>query len=237
VETSRPDTQKPSRGLWAPFLFVTARGEVQCYYDDEDTPYREGFPGHQWLRMRTLDRRTRRWERPVTVSRAPDPKHLSRDGMAAVVELPDRTLVCALESVQTAPPHAGVLRVVTSRDGGRTWSHSRGERPVLYQPKDVRYHAFSPWLLHLKSGELLCAFATNEDRPEPGISGTPPHLLNLDIKTTFSRDGGRTWSPSAPLYTGTHRNYLPSLVSLPNGRVMATFLDFDRGSLSMTGGP
>ncbi|MGV3615368.1 MAG: sialidase family protein [Fimbriimonas sp.] len=240
VETSRPGSPRPSRGLWAPFLLVTRKGEVQCYYDDEDTPWRRHFKGHQWLVMRTLNRQTRRWERPVTVSRAPNPKHLSRDGMAAVAERADGILVCAFESVQTAPPHAGVLRVVTSHDGGRNWSWARGERPVLYEPKDVRYHAFSPWLLPLPNGDLLCAFATNEDRPEPGISGTPAHRLNLDVKTTLSRDGGRTWGPSATLYTGTNRNYLPSLTPIPGGpagttRVLATFLDFDRGSLSLQG--
>jgi len=240
VETSRAGSIRPSRGLWAPLLFVRASGEVQCYYDDENTPWLRGFPGHQWLMMRALDPRTGRWRPPVVVSRAPDRKHLSRDGMAAVVERLDGTLVCALESVQTEPPHAGLLRVVTSTDGGRTWDWSRGLRPPLYQPADVRYHAFSPWLLSLPSGEILCGFATNEDRPEPGISGTPPHRLGLDIKTSLSRDGGRTWGRPVPLYRGTGRNYLPGLVLLPSPdgarpNVLATFIDFDKGTLGVVG--
>jgi len=65
----------------------------------------------------------RRWGAGFTVARAYDPKLLSRDGMASVVETSPGHLFCAFESVQTDPPHARVARtVVTSDDGGRSWS-------------------------------------------------------------------------------------------------------------------
>jgi len=238
VATSRPDRAQPSRGLWSPHLFVTKSGDLQCYYDDEDTPYREGFPGHQWLTMKTYSRSHKRWESPVTVSRSHDPKLLSRDGMASVVETTKGQLLCALESVETAPPHAGLIRMVTSSDNGRTWSWQREERKVLYEPRDRRYHAFSPALVLLSKNAVLATFATNEDRAEPGISGTPPRELSLDIKYVGSLDNGKSWETSATLlYGGSHRNYLPGVVRLPGKglRLLTTFLDFDRGSLSKAG--
>src|SRR5262249_52889688 len=114
--------EPPSKGLWAPSLFEAPDGRLQCYYDDEKTPLDAGFRGHQWLLMRTWNPASRIWENPVVVSRAHDPKDLSRDGMGTVVALSRNRLLCALESVQTTPPHAGVIRYVTSDDGGSTWS-------------------------------------------------------------------------------------------------------------------
>lgn len=238
VATSRPEEKTPSRGLWSPLFFVTQEGNIQCYYDDEDTPFRKGFRGHQWVTMKTYSTRAEKWEKPVTVARAHDPKLLSRDGMASVVELKKGHLLCAFESVQTAAPHAGLIRMVNSSDGGRTWSWSKREREVLYEPLDQRFHAFSPSLAKLPNGTLLALFATNEDRPEPGISGTPPRELSLDIKYVTSPDNGHTWDRTATLlYGGTHHNYLPGITLLPGKetRLLATFLDFDRGSLSKTG--
>jgi hypothetical protein len=236
VETSLGRGEGPSRGLWAPFLFETSRGELQCYYDDEYTPWRDGFAGHQWVRMKRYEPASRRWVDPVTVSRAHRPAHLSRDGMATVVELPSGRLLCALESVQVDRPHAGVARLVTSDDGGRAWSWRHRERAVLYEPKDRRFLVFAPWLIRLPDGTLACVFVTSEDMPEPGVSGTPAHLLKLDVKYVLSRDGGTTWDRSArPLYAGTHRNYLPGLVVLPSRSLLLTFLDFDKGHLAIRG--
>lgn len=232
VQTSFAGSNRPSRGLWSPFLLATSDGGLQCYYDDENTPWLRGFPGHQWVMMeRFVDGH---WVRPTVVSRAHNPKHLSRDGMAVVVETAPGRLFCALESVQVRPPHAGLLRRVTSADGGRTWSWSRSEREVLYEPRDTRFHAFAPWLVATSTG-LVCVFATNEDRAQPGISGTPAHRLNLDIKSIGSGDQGRTWSSPEVIYGGTHRNYLPSAVGLRSGRLLATFIDFDRGGLTSVG--
>lgn len=233
VQTSQSGGFRPSRGLWAPFLLVTSEGGLQCYYDDENTPWLRGFPGHQWVMMERYV--GGQWIRPTVVSRAHDRRHLSRDGMAVAVETTRGRLFVALESVQVQPPHAGMLRYVTSEDGGRTWSWSSRERGVLYEPKDTRFHAFAPWLMPTPSG-LLCVFATNEDRPQPGVSGTPAHRLNLDIKSITSPDAGRTWPRTAQtVYTGTHRNYLPSMIRLPSGRIMATIIDFDRGGLTSLG--
>lgn len=218
-------SEGPSRGLWAPFLFETPDGELQCYYDDEKTPFDAGFRGHQWLMMRTWDAKANAWVRPVVVSRARDPYHLSRDGMGTVVALSRRRLFCALESVQTTPPHAAVVRFVTSEDGGNTWSWQKSERSILYQPSHPNFMSLSPALIRLSDGTLACVFCTDEDREKPDRAGTPPHLLNMDIKLVLSSDGGKTWQPPSRI-TESHRAYLPGLIEVRKGKLLATWIDF-----------
>jgi hypothetical protein len=235
VATSSHDPRREPdalRGLWSSFLLLTDKGELQCYYDDEETPHREGFLRHQWLTMRTWDAESKQWVNPVTVSRAHNPAHLSRDGMPSILQLASGRLLCAFESVQTAPPHANLIRFTTSDDGGKTWSWVREERGLLYEsPGKPRHLSISPWLARTSNGRLVCVFATDEDREVPGISGTPPHQLYLDIKYTHSADDGRTWSrPAALVFGGGHRNYVPGIVELQDGSLLVTFLDFAAGA-------
>jgi hypothetical protein len=218
----------PSQGLWAPFLFETPDGRLQCYYDDEKTPLEAGFPGHQWLMLRTWDPRTRVWRDPTVVSRAHDPKHLSRDGMGTVVALAKNRLLCALESVGVTPPHANLVRAVTSGDGGRTWSWKRDARAVLYQPAKKDYMALSPYLTRLADGTAVCVFCTDEDREKPDRSGTPPHQLNMDIKLVLSGDGAKSWSAPETVST-SHRTYLPGVVETRPGELLVSWIDFAAG--------
>lgn len=223
-----PEKKGPSQGLWAPFLFETPDGRLQCYFGDEKTPLEEGFPGHQWLMMRTFDPRSRLWQNPTVVSRAHDPKHLSRDGMGTVVALSRNRLLCALESVGVTPPHANLVRAVLSEDAGKTWSWQRGERGVLYQPARKEYMALSPYLTRLADGMVVCVFCTDEDRAQPDRSGTPPPRLNMDIKLVTSRDSAKPWSSPETIST-SHRAYLPGIVETRPGELLTTWIDFAAG--------
>lgn len=228
VARSEPETgRRPSRGLWSSFVLERGDGVLQCYYDDEETPFREGFPSHQWLTMRTWDEGKREWVDPVVVSRAHDAKHLSRDGMPSVIEFEGGRLLAVYESVRVERPHANVVRYVTSEDGGRTWSWQNRERGIVYGPRG-EYMALSPWAIRLGDGRVLCVFCTDEDREKPDVSGTPPHRLNMDIKCVVSGDGGRTWSARGEtVHAGGHRNYLPGAVEVPtSGEVIVQFVDF-----------
>ena len=173
-------------GLWSSFLLQRRDGALQCYYDDEQTPSANNLPRHQWITMKTWNARSRRWENPVTVSRAGGDK-LSRDGMCSVVEVSPGHLICACEGVQEAPPHRGCLYIVESADGGRSWS-GRGK---LYEPKNTDFNALAPWMVRF-GGLLVVVFTTDEDRKEP----TPPHTGELyqDLKCITSADDGKTWS-------------------------------------------
>lgn len=225
--TAHTVTEKndPSRGLWAPFLFETPRGRLCCVYDDENVPLLRGFRGHQWLMVRFWDEKTKHWSEPVVVSRAEE-KLLSRDGMGTVVAVGKR-LVCALESVDTALPHPGVVRLVTSDDDGSTWSPRR----VLYQAPKRPHMTLSPFLVKCTDGTLACVFGTDEAQETPDKPGTPAPRLHLDIKLSRSRDGGLTWSEPTTLFFGGHRNYLPGLIALPKNQLFACWINFAEDAL------
>ena len=230
VAQHRIDRVDGSRGYWAPFLFLTHSGKLQCYYDDEYTPYEQGFKGHQWVEMKTYDPATQKWAQEVTVSRAPNPLELSRDGMATVVETEPNRLICVLESVSTTRPVVGDVREVTSDDGGKTWSWKYGRRPVVYQAKGP-YHSFSPWIALAPDQTIYCLFATDEDNGSPQPAGTPANRVRLDIKLLSSHDGGSTWDQPQLLYAGTHHNYLPSAALWNHKELLLSWLDFDKGPL------
>lgn len=235
VATSAHDpTVEPNalRGLWSSFLLLTRDGALHCVYDDEDLPHRQGFLRHQWLTMKTWDDEAGAWVNPVTVSRAHNPSHLSREGMPSIVELPSGRLICAFETVQPKPPHANVICTTTSDDGGKNWSWKREERRPLFPSPDGQDHlSVSPWLTRLSTGELFCVFATDEDRDVPGISGTPPPQLNMDIKYAVSTDDGQTWSRSAQVISGdSHRTYMPGVIHPSDGTLLVTFLDYAAGA-------
>ena len=224
-------------GLWASFLFKTRSDDILCMYDDERTPWEAGLRRHQWLTMKRWDARARAWRHPVTVSRAHNPAHLSRDGMGSIIEVKPSSLLCVFETVDTALPHAGVIMSVTSNDGGRSWSWSARERSIVYQARDRRFGAYCPWIARARDGRIVCVFGLNEGRKQPISGGTPLPELGLDIAAVESTDGGRTWSSPVRLYEGTHRNGMPGILALP-GRSYGLFVhwvDFDRGYLSLTG--
>gem|GEM_PF-652713 len=202
------------RGLWSTFLLEKSDGTLQCYYDDEDTPSRNGFHRHQWLTMKTWDPRSKAWVNPVTVSRAHNPAHLSRDGMCSVVELSKDRLFCAFETVQTHPPHRGMLMYVTSDDGGKTWSWQKKERDLLYQPPNPDFNALACWMIKLSTGDLLCVFTTDEDREKPGVAATG--VMDQSLKYIISRDGGKTWSRAA-MIDPDHPIYFPGVCELRYG--------------------
>lgn len=217
------------RGLWSSFLLVKRDGTVHCCYDDEDTPHGKGFFRHQWLTMKIWDAKWRAWTNPVTVSRAHNRRHLSRDGMPSIVELAGGRLLCVFESVQTAPPHANCLRTVTSDDGGKTWSWRREERQIVYPTAKTNHLSVSPWIALLPGDRVVCVFATDEDRDVPAKSGTPPWAMQLDVKSIFSPDAGRTWSREAcPIFAANHRAYMPGILRLRDGSLFITCFDYEQ---------
>ena len=213
------------RGLWSSALHQRKDGALLCFYDDEDAAWQAGFKRHQWLMMKQWDDKRATWSAPVIVSRAKDSKNLSRDGMPSVVELPDSTLLCALESVMTEKPHVNVVRLVRSTDGGKSWSWQREERQLLYAPAKNGYSAVSPWLSRLDDGILLCVFATDEERNTPDRPGAPVKTMNRDIQFVSSSDQGRIWTTNAsPVAMETHKAYMPQMVQLQHPRHKGAFI-------------
>jgi hypothetical protein len=228
------EAQGGGRGLWSSFLFQRPDGALQCYYDDEDAPAEAGLPGHQWLTMRTWDAHAGTWTDPVTVSRALDPQHLSRDGMCSVVSVGDGRLLCVLESVRTEPPHRGVVRSVTSSDGGATWSWRDEERQTVYHTRDPLYNALAPSMVRLPGGGLLVVFTTDEDRPEPGIPAEG--VLDQSVKCIVSTGDGQTWSAEPMIVDGDSPLYFPGVCLLTSRTrapaVLAQYVHRHRGSFT-----
>ncbi|MBA4148294.1 MAG: exo-alpha-sialidase [Verrucomicrobia bacterium] len=239
AESRHNSEQEPDalRGLWSSYLLQKQDGTLQCYYDDEETPHRAGFFRNQWLTLKTWDAESSQWNKPVTVSRAYDAKHLSRDGMPTVVELEPGKLLVVFESVQIEAPHANCVRSVTSNDGGKTWSWSQAERSIVFQPQKKHFMAISPWMTRAGSNTLICAFATDEDRDTPDKPATHPRHMNMDVKYVLSFDDGKTWSRSAQtIFDKTHRSYAPGVLLLQDGSLLATFMDFSgKSSLASRG--
>lgn len=227
VATARhAEKPKRSRGLWSSFILEKRDGSLQCYFDDEDTPAREGFTGHQWLVMKTWDTKSSLWGDPVVVSRAHDEKDLSRDGMPSVVEMDDGKLLVAFESVQVNEPHANLIRSVTSDDGGASWSWETRERDVLHAPAKDNFMALAPWMIRRGDGSLFVVFCTDEGREKPDKSGTLPSEMNLDIKCVTSVDDGKTWSAPQLVYAEGHRSYLPGVAELSDGILQVHCIDY-----------
>lgn len=213
------------RGHWSPSLVIHA-GTVHCLYDDENLPWENGFRRHQWLLKKTWNPQTKTWEAPVVVSRAHDPKHLSRDGMGTASVLSDGEWVATLESVGTDPLHASVVRTVRSSDGGRTWSWVTRERSIIHEGNRPKFSAYAPWLTRLPNGHLACVFTSNERQETHDAPGTPAHRLHGDVLMRLSTDGGRTWSGPTTIYQGGGRNYMPQLVVSGQNQVALLCLDF-----------
>ena len=213
------------RGLWSSCLHQRRDGTLLCFYDDEDAAWCAGFERHQWLMMQQWNETARAWSSPVVVSRAADPRHLSRDGMPSVVEGRNGELLCALESVSEERPHWNVVRLVRSADGGKTWDWRTSGRPVVHQSTKRGFGAVSPWLAALDDATLVCVFATDEDRATPDPPGAAVGAMNRDIKFVVSADNGVTWSrQAAGVATDTHKTYMPQLTRLRHPRHRNTML-------------
>lgn len=220
-------------GLWASFLHRTSKGSIQCYYDDEDSPNNQGFRGHQWITMKTLNRKTRRWADPVTVSRTSTPNELARDGMCSICEITDTRYLCVFESVSTSRrtpegSRPAAIRMVESKNAGRAWNWREG-RPIVHEPAGL-FMAFSPWTVRLESGNILCVFATDEDRSVASKPGVGVGNTSMDIKSVTYDAKSRFWSKPNVVHAEQHKDYMPVIIPLRHGdaagQYLLQFLDF-----------
>jgi hypothetical protein len=204
-------------GLWEPFLLVAPNNELHCYYASEEDIYPD-----QRIELRISRDAGQSWSPPITVVRKPG----SRDGMPAVVKLPDNTLLLCFEASDT-PPFRFVIRTVRSHDNGRSWSRSRS---LVYQPTNTtssRWAAGAPHLLLHPAGHLLLTFQTDEDVT---FHGNTPHAdpahsayryeRHTTLKLTTSKDT-LTWSAPTP-HTGSSTNPTTwsALHLLPNHQIL-----------------
>ena len=210
--------QGEQRGLWSTFILETSRGDIQCYYDDENICFENGYAGHQWWMMKTWNEAAGEWENPVAVSRTTDRSLLARDGQGAVKEVSPGVLVTVFESVRTSAPNRGCVRMTVSTDYGATWSYVDEEgndnRKIVYVPEDENFSTLCPWLTVLDGGVLMCTFMTDEDRETADVVSSG--VLDQSIKFCLSYDGGKSWSDPYML-DERHPLWGPGVILLEEG--------------------
>ncbi|QQE10006.1 exo-alpha-sialidase [Planctomycetota bacterium] len=188
-----------SKGLWASFLFEDSKGEIFCFFDNEEWPNRSGFKGHQWVIVKRLNQRQRTWAHAQIVGRASLKNQLSRDGMPSVVAWENGEMLAVFESVNPVPPHENIINATRSNNYGRTWNW-RKHREQIYHANVSGHLSLAPWAIRIGDDRVICVFATDEDRPKPSVSGTAPDQMQLALKYIISFNRGRTWSRSRLLY-------------------------------------
>jgi hypothetical protein len=224
-----------SGGLWASYLLERSDGTLQCYYDDEWTPYTQGQTNHQWVTMKTWDPSANVWINPVTVARAVQSSNLSRDGMVSVVESSPGQLLAVFESVADSAPYPNVLRAVRSTNGGASWSWTNGQSNLLYAARGTNHMAMAPWIARQPDGRIFCVFVTDEDSDQPGTPGGNPATMNIRLRGMLSVDGGLSWSGPASLDPLNRRAYLPGVLAMPDGSWLVSFVDLDASSFVSLG--
>ncbi len=211
-------SQVEQRGLWSQYILETSRGDLQCYYDDENICWESGYRGHQWWMMKTYNAESGEWENPVAVSRTSSPTILARDGQGCVQEIEPGVLVSVCESVRTAPPNRGCVRITVSYDYGKTWSwedeNGADTRRIVYVPEDKNYSTLCPWLTKLPNNVLLCSFMTDEDREK--ADHVASGVLDQSIKYCLSFDGGVSWSDPYML-DDRHPLWAPGIILMTKG--------------------
>lgn len=216
-----------SCGLWSSFLFKRSDGVVQCYYDDEFTPWiADKLAGHQYLMKKDLNAAA--WTDDVIVCKSHSPNGLSRDGMGTVVEVAKGRLVCLLESVQRVPTagyHKGCIRQVTSVDGDRTWSWTASEPKII--AGSPSYNALAPWMIKTVAGNYVVVFMTDQHAPAPNASN--PRILKCKINYMrgTQSDSNINWGSQSTVAgngTLTDACFWPNVVQLDTNRIFVQYL-------------
>ena len=182
-----------NHGLWEPFLYRDAHGDLRAVYAKERAPQScNGKPVEkQDVVMRMSRDGGKSWGAEQVVASA----GLSREGVPTVARLRDGSYVLAFESwrneaCETLNPKL-VIRYMQSKDGVQ-WSN----KSLLYSPTPLRESAESqlqdypvaswPYALGLQDGRLLILFTTNESHPDAG-GKFPPGEKSYDIKYKLTK--------------------------------------------------
>ena len=116
------------------------------------------------------------------------------------------------------------IALARSRDGGRTWTHEGFLREPGADARPYSYH--DGFLSRLADGTLaVLTFRVDRTDPERPLFGPTGGMVPIESVLLLSRDGGRSWSPPAPvgLPAGVIATPANPIVELVDGRWLATF--------------
>lgn len=226
-----------SYGLWEPFLYHDAHGELRVVYAKERD---RRYCGQRLVEKQDIVTKVSRdggrsWTDEHVVASA----GLSRDGVPSVARLRDGSYMLVFESWRNEKceglnPRL-VIRSMQSRDGVQ-WD----KRSVVYLPSPAADApsgssenpvASWPYAIRLRDGRLLVLFTTDEDslNPEVKVSATE---RSYDVKYALTRNEAsyeriewgepRARTAYATKAQGDIIRY-PSAVELDSGNVMIMF--------------
>jgi len=215
----------------APFLFVTQRGDLQCYFDNEQEPALHGNAGAQWITMKQRKGLAGSWDAAGLVV-VGAPAGFVRDGMATVVQLDDPArLMVVMEGVADG---ANVVHAAESFDSGVTWDGKTRARVYHAKRDDAGglYNSYVPWAIKPAiPGPVFVAFCTDEDSRLPrDPCNLPPDQRHSTVKMVRTAATFEEWTPDATtVYVGSQHNYFPGLFPLSDCSFLSTVLDFGAG--------
>ena len=118
--------------------------------------------------------------------------------------------------IGTAPQGRSLISAERSADGGRTWQMLCPDIPDM-NGENAKSHMFhEPHVAELADGTLVGMVRYHGD---DGGKGLAKHG-NGYMRVTFSKDGGKTWTPMAPTPL---LGLPPHLLPLPDGRLVCVY--------------
>ena len=212
------------RFVGAPGLWFSRDGDLQCYYDDEETPAKAGHPGSQWISMASRPRRAngKAWRASVVASRPADPARLSRDGMASVCNLNGRDMMLVCEGVDPDKPSVNCLFSIRSHDNGKTWDYA--SRRVIWAPvkNGVTFNAYCPSAVRTAAGPVTVAFCTDDDMRAPSPDNAPPGRRHAHVKTIQTLGSFDVWGALETVDASQDTMYAPGLFEVSPNDLICT---------------
>jgi hypothetical protein len=229
---------RSDHGLWEPFIYRDARGDLRVVYAKERVPRLcNGRPVEkQDVVMKVSLDGGKSWGGEQVVASA----GVSREGVPTVARLRDGSYVLVFESwrneeCETLNPKL-VIRYMQSKDGVN-W----GNRRLLYSPDSLAESARPgvqdypvaswPYAIRLQDGRLLVLFTTNEDHSGPD-GKFESRKKAFDIKFMLTKHEASyeniEWEEMPPhiAYARSTSNddvRFPSAVELNNGDLVVLF--------------
>jgi hypothetical protein len=211
------------RFLGAPCLWFSRNGDIQCYYDDEETPAKARHPGSQWISMASRPRRAngKAWRASVVASRPLDAKRLSRDGMATVCNLDNREMMLVCEGVDPDKPVVNCLFSILSHDNGKTWDYASRRKFWAPIKSGVAFNAYCPTVVRI-GDSLHVIFCTDDDFPAPSLDSAPPGKRNAHVKLIRTLGSFDQWGEVETVDASRDTMYTPGLIELPSHELIST---------------
>jgi hypothetical protein len=228
---------RSSYGIWEPFLYYDAQGELRVVYAKErDRQYcRNRLVEKQDIVTKVSRDGGKSWTDEDVVASA----GLSRDGVPSVARLRDGSYVLVFESWRNERcdelnPRL-VIRSMRSRDGVK-WD----KRSVVYMPlpapdtssgSNESPVASWPYAIRLRDGRLLVLFTTDENSLDSGMKLSATER-SYDVKYMLTKNEASyehiEWEvPQARMAYATKEQggsiRYPSAVELDSGNVMIMF--------------